>query len=188
MRPASGATRTSVCAGYTRTPVGHLSGGSGQSATFPTPEIVTEASTGSPTRVGEPVEASVTISGVGNVALWPEPPLKWPTGVRVYPAQTEVRVAPDAGRIAGSKTFQFLAGPDSSGSFGLPEVRYAYFNPTVGRYAVATSAPRGLAVGRGAEPRAARVVPPLLPSRGPLEVDRVTQRFGWPGWTMILLV
>src|SRR5207253_2990695 len=65
------------------------------------------------TRVGEPVEASITINGIGNVALWPppEPGLRWPAGFRSYPAQTEMRLAADAGRIAGSKTFHFLAVP-----------------------------------------------------------------------------
>ena len=28
------------------------------------------------TRVGEPLEASVTVTGIGNVALWPEPVLR----------------------------------------------------------------------------------------------------------------
>src|SRR5206468_4444405 len=71
------------------------------------------------TRVGEPVEASITINGIGNVALWPppDPGLRWPAGFRSYPAQTEMRLAADAGRIAGSKTFHFLAVPDSSGNF-----------------------------------------------------------------------
>jgi len=140
------------------------------------------------TRVGEPVEASVTVSGVGNVALWPEPPLSWPTGFRVYPAQTEVRIAPEAGRIAGSKTFQFLAVPDSSGNFVLPEVRYGYFDLGAGRYITATTAPRALAVAPGAEPRAARVLPPLLPSRGEVGVDRLTRQVGWEGWLAVLLV
>ena len=140
------------------------------------------------TRVGEPVEAAVTVSGVGNVALWPEPALRWPAGFRVYPAQTEVRIAPDAGRIAGSKTFQFLAVPDSSGNFVLPEVRYAYFDPNAGRYTAATAAPRALAVAPGAEPRAARVVPPLLPSRGEVAVDRLARQLGWEGWLVVLLV
>jgi len=140
------------------------------------------------TRVGEPVEAAVTVSGVGNVALWPEPALRWPAGFRVYPAQTEVRIAPDAGRIAGSKTFQFLAVPDSSGNFVLPEVRYAYFDPTAGRYTAATAAPRALAVAPGAEPRAARVLPPLLPSRGEVAVDRLARQVGWEGWLVVLLV
>ncbi|MFN2570149.1 MAG: BatD family protein [Gemmatimonadales bacterium] len=139
-------------------------------------------------RVGEPVEASVTIAGVGNVALWPEPALRWPTGFRVYPAQTEVRVATEAGRIAGSKTFHFLAVPDSSGNFVLPEVRYVYFDPAGGRYEVATAPPRALAVAMGAEPRAARVLPPLLPLQGELPADRLSRRFGWEGWLAILLV
>ncbi|HEY7193851.1 MAG TPA: BatD family protein [Gemmatimonadales bacterium] len=140
------------------------------------------------TRVGEPVEASVTVTGVGNVALWPEPPLRWPTGFRAYPAETEVRIAPQAGRIAGSKTFHFLAVPDSSGNFVLPEVRYAYFDATAGRYETATAPPRALAVARGAEPRAARVLPPLLPTHGEGAVDRVSRRLGWQGWLALALV
>src|SRR5438876_9098432 len=142
------------------------------------------------TRVGEPVEASITISGTGNVALWPppEPAIKWPTGFRVYPAQTEVRLATDAGRIAGSKTFHFLGVPDSSGNFVLPEVRYPYFDATAARYAIATAAPRALAVAPGAEPRAARVLPPLLPARGELAADSLSRRLGWQGWLALLLV
>jgi len=142
------------------------------------------------TRVGEPVEASITISGVGNVALWPppEPAIKWPTGFRVYPAQTEMHLETNAGRIAGSKTFHFLAVPDSSGNFVLPEVRYPYFDATTGRYEVATAAPRGLAVAPGAEPRAARVLPALLPARGEVPADSLSRRFGWQGWLALLLV
>ena len=141
-------------------------------------------------RVGEPVDASITISGLGNVALWPppEPGLKWPTGFRVYPAQTEMRLATEAGRIAGSKTFHFLAVPDSSGNFVLPEVRYPYFDATAGRYDVATAAARALAVAPGAEPRAARVLPPLLPPRGELPADSLSRRFGWQGWLALLVV
>ncbi len=142
------------------------------------------------TRVGEPVEASITISGTGNVALWPppEPAIRWPTGFRVYPAQTEVRLATDAGRIAGSKTFHFLGVPDSSGNFVLPEVRYPYFDATAGRYAMATAAPRALAVAPGAEPRAARVLLPLLPARGELAADSLSRHLGWDGWLALLLV
>jgi len=120
------------------------------------------------TRVGEPIDASVTITGVGNVALWPppEPAFRWPAGFRVYPAQTEVRLEPDAGRIAGSKTFHFLAVPDSSGNFVLPEMRYAYFDPVAGRYQLASAGPRALVVAPGAEPRAARVLAPLIAGVG----------------------
>src|SRR3989441_545713 len=108
------------------------------------------------TRVGEPVEAAVAINGVGNVALWPEPALKWPAGFRGYPAQTEGRIAAQGGRGARSQTFPFLAVPDSSGNFVLPAVRYPYFDAGTGKYETASTLPRGLAVAAGAEPRAAR--------------------------------
>ena len=140
------------------------------------------------TRVGEPIEAAVTLTGVGNVALWPEPALRWPAGFRVYPAQTEVRVASDGGRIAGSKTFRFLAVPDSAGSFVLPDVRYPYFDAVAGRYDAAVSRPRVLAVAPGAEPRAARVLPPLLARRGELWADQLDRRVGWGGWLAVALV
>ena len=146
----------------------------------------------SSTRVGEPIDATLTISGIGNVVLWPpptpEPVLRWPAGFRVYPAQTEVRVAPDAGRIAGSKTFHFLAVPDSSGNFVLPEVRYGYFDPGAGRYEVARAAPRALVVAPGAEPRAARVLPPVIARVGERPADRFGRRFGWQGWLAVLLI
>jgi hypothetical protein len=133
------------------------------------------------TRMGEPVEASATLTGLGNVALWPEPVLRWPTGFRAYPAQTEVRLAPRSGRIAGSKTFRFLAVPDSAGNFVLPDVRYSYFDVAAGRYAVAAAAPRVLTVAPGVEPLAARSLPPLLNS-GSLTEGRAERAFRAVGW------
>jgi hypothetical protein len=142
------------------------------------------------TRVGEPIDASVTIRGVGNVALWPppDPGLSWPAGFRVYPAQTEVQVAPEAGRVAGAKTFHFLAVPDSSGSFVLPQLRYPYFNPGSGRYEVASTRPQTVVVAPGAEPRATRVLPPVLPRIGAQSTDAMSRTVGWQGWLAILLV
>lgn len=139
-------------------------------------------------RVGEPIIVAVTVSGVGNVALWPEPVLRWPPGFRSYPAETEVRLAPTQGRIGGSKTFRFLAVPDSSGGFVLPDVRYDYFDVGTGRYQAAVAAPRVLAVAPGAEPRAARSLPPLLPRRDQPWADRLGRHLGAPGWLAVALL
>jgi SH3 domain-containing protein/oxygen tolerance protein BatD len=139
-------------------------------------------------RVGEPLVVAATVGGVGNVALWPEPVLRWPPGFRSYPAETEVRLAPTQGRIAGSKTFRFLAVPDSAGGFVLPDVRYDYFDVAAGRYQSAVAAPRVLAVAPGAEPRAARALPPLLPGRDEPWADRLGQRLGVPGWLAVALL
>jgi oxygen tolerance protein BatD len=140
------------------------------------------------TRVGEPIDVAATLTGVGNVALWPEPALRWPVGFRTYPAQTEVRLTPEQGRIAGAKTFHFLAVPDSGGGFVLPEVRYPYFDVVAGRYALAAAAPRVLAVAPGAEPRAARALPPLLARRDPAWAERASGWLGTSGWGMVVLV
>ena len=139
-------------------------------------------------RVGEPLEVAATISGVGNVALWPEPVLRWPPGFRSYPAETEVRLAPVQGRIAGSKTFRFLAVPDSAGSVVLPDVRYDYFDIGAGRFQVAAAAPRVLAVAAGAEPRAARALPPLLPRGAEAWADRLVRGLGRTGWLAVVLL
>jgi len=140
------------------------------------------------TRSGEPVEAAVTVDGVGNVALWPEPKVRWPAGFRAYPAQTEVRVAPQGGRIGGNKIFRFLAVPDSAGNFTLPEVRYPYFDPATGRFEMARSTPQALAVAPGVEPRAARLLPALMARRGELPADRLTRELAWEGWLGVLLL
>jgi len=101
-----------------------------------------------------------------------------------------VRLAPVQGRIAGSKTFNFLAVPDSAGSFVLPDVRYDYFDMSVGggRYQAALAAPRVLAVAPGAEPRAARSLPPLLPRGDESWADRVGRSVGLAGWLAIALL
>ena len=139
-------------------------------------------------RVGEPLEIAATITGVGNVALWPEPVLRWPPGFRSYPAQIEVRLAPQQGRVAGSKTFRFLAVPDSAGSFLLPDLRYDYFDVALGRYAAAAAAPRVLAIAPGAEPRAARALPPLLGARDESWAGRLFRRLGLGGWLAVALL
>lgn len=139
-------------------------------------------------RVGEPLEVAATVTGVGNVALWPEPLLRWPPGFRSYPAETGVRLAPMQGRIAGSKTFRFLAVPDSAGGFVLPDVRYDYFDVAAGRYQAAVAAPRVLAVAPGAEPRAARGLPPLLPRRDEPWADRLGRSLGLAGWLAVALL
>ncbi|MBI1967184.1 MAG: BatD family protein [Gemmatimonadetes bacterium] len=119
------------------------------------------AVTGGDTRVGEPMAVSATVTGMGNIVLWPEPVFRWPAGFRTYPAQTAVRLEPRNELIGGSKTFRYLVVPDSAGSFVLPEVRYPYYDIATGRYAVPGAAPRALAVEPGVEPRAARALPPL---------------------------
>jgi len=139
-------------------------------------------------RVGEPLEVAATLSGGGNVALWPPPALRWPGGFRAYPEETTVRLASSGGHVGGTKTFRYLVMPDSAGVFLLPEVRYPYYDASVKRYQVATLAARSFVASQGREPRAARSTPELLAPGGSDWSDALKAGL-WPlGWIAILFI
>src|SRR3989442_788728 len=138
-------------------------------------------------RVGEPFAMTATVSGSGNVALWPEPAIHWPRGFRPYPGETGMRITPRDGRIAGTKVFHYLVMPDSAGSFLLPEVRYPYYDLAAGGYPTAAVARRAPAAARGLEPRAARALPPLARGRAPGGGDGLARVFV-PGGGLVLFV
>ncbi len=138
-------------------------------------------------RVGEPIAVTATLSGVGNVALWPEPRIGWPAGFRSYAGETGTRVEARDGRIAGAKTFQYLVMPDSAGSFLLPAVRYPYYDLAAGEAAAATLAPRPLLVSAGLEPRAPRALPPLERGGGPVWTDELAHDLVPWGWLVLLV-
>ena len=138
-------------------------------------------------RVGEPITMTASVSGVGNVALWPEPAIRWPPAFRAYAGETGMRLEPRDGRIAGTKIFHYLVMPDSAGSFVLPEVRYPYYDLVAGDYRVATIAPRTFAVAPGVEPRAARALPPLASGDAPSWTDALVNGLIPWGWLALLV-
>ncbi len=138
-------------------------------------------------RVGEPIAMTATVSGAGNVALWPEPAIRWPRGFRPYPGETGMRITPRDGRIAGTKVFHYLVMPDSAGSFLLPEVRYPYYDLAAGDYRTATVAPRPLAVAPGSEPHAPRALPPLARGRVPAWPDQLARGLVPWGWLVLFV-
>jgi hypothetical protein len=143
--------------------------------------------TPSDTRAAEPVTAVATVTGIGNAPLWPEPAMQWPRGFRVYPTETSVRVEPQSGLVAGSKTFNYLVVPDSAGTFVLPEVRYPYYDFAAGAYVVARAAPQTVVVLAGPEPSVARALPPLLAGSREAWPDAVARGLMPWGWVAIIL-
>jgi tetratricopeptide (TPR) repeat protein len=110
-------------------------------------------------RQGEAFSAEITVRGAGNVALWPQPDLRWPVGFRVYPEAATEQLAMRDGRLTGAKTFKFMLVADSAGALALPPVRYPYYDLDDQRYrasagpsALVVVAPRGEAVASRAEP------------------------------------
>lgn len=141
-------------------------------------------------RVGEPVELAITLSGTGNPSLWPPPTLQLPPAFRSYSGEATTRISSLNGRVGGMKTFRYLLVPDSAGTFLLPAVRYPYFDSDAGEYRVIEVGARSIVAAPGADPQAARPLPPLLaPSSGARPwADEVAGALGLAGWLAIALL
>lgn len=139
--------------------------------------------------VGEPITVSVSLSGDGNVTLWPAPPVRWPAGVRVYPDQIDDHTDLVEGRLSGTKTFRYLVVPDSSGRLVLPALRYGFYDPGSRSFQVATAPASMLSIGPATEGNLARVSPPplLLDERPPL-AWRLVHRAPIPVAILLLLM
>ncbi len=84
--------------------------------------------------VGEAGMVVATVSGRGNVSLWPEPKIKWPGGLRVYPENVAVDLGPGEGKITGTKRFHYLIVADSAGVQRVPQPLYEYFDLGISDY------------------------------------------------------
>ena len=113
-------------------------------------------------RVGEGVAVELSVSGEGNLALWPAPEVTWPGTGRAYLERVEEHVTTNEGRIGGTKTFRHLLVPDSAGVLALPAVHYPYYDLAAGRYAEIGAGPTSIAVVRGGESAATAALPPGL--------------------------
>lgn len=97
------------------------------------------------TRSGDPVVLTVTVSGEGNVKLFPRPDIEIPWA-SVVAASDRVRVDSLGSRVRGSREFDYILTPLRSGNVVVPALHYSYFDPYRREYAVAESAPVELGV------------------------------------------
>lgn len=126
------------------------------------------------TRVGEPVELQVEVSGEGNVGQLQPPLLGDSTVWRTYPP-TEDFVPAGNGVTHGKKRFRYLLSPTRAGQLQTPQVRFSYFDPAVRQYKtltqegesvlVAAAAVAGAPTRLDTEPAGAAVDPKADPNR-----------------------
>lgn len=135
---------------------------------------------------GEAFNAELALSGEGNVALWPQPDVRWPAGVRVYPEAAGERTTVKDGRLGGTKTFKYLIVADSAGTLAVPAVHYPFFDPTTGRYAATDAAALELVVAPRGTTAASRAEPP--PIRMEERRAVATAIRSWlPDWAWLLI-
>ncbi len=119
---------------------------------------------------GELIEVGVVVEGDGNVALWPEPQVEWPAGVRAYRDQIDEEASVRQGRAGGLKRFHYNLLADSSGPIVLPTTRYAFFDPNLQRFSAATTPSATLPIAPARKAKLHRIRPGLgfVPSAPPL--------------------
>lgn len=135
--------------------------------------------------VGDARSFAVTILGRGNVALWPEPEFRWPTGLRVYPGEVEVAVERRGVDLEGHKTFHYLLVADSTGTYRVPPVDYAYFDWRTGRYVTLRSVPIDVRARVGSGRRVPAIAAPAPLGRAPFVFPVAFTALPWWGWVLI---
>ncbi len=135
--------------------------------------------------LGDASVVTAALTGRGNVALWPEPELTWPPGVRGYSEGVSVTLDPVGGLIGGTKVFRYLVVADSAGTHRIPTPSYPYFDLGTRRYTT-LRAPAIDIVARGEDPTGmtepSETRRPLLAAGNGRTTDRLVgtvPRWGW---------
>jgi len=137
---------------------------------------------------GGAATVEVAVSGEGNVALWPEPEVAWPAGLRVYPAGITIDGDMTEGRISGTKRFRYLVIADSAGAHLVPGVSYPFFDTRTDTYEVASAAGLRLVAPPGTVAAPTRPLPaPPLPRAAPSLADRAAALARWV-WVVVAVV
>lgn len=116
-------------------------------------------------REGAAATVTATLRGRGNVALWPEPVIDWPAGLRVYPGEVTVDVSERGDLVRGTKTFRWLVVADSAGTHRTAPPTLTYFDTDRGRYERLRAPPIELVAPPGVATIAPRAAPPPLRER-----------------------
>jgi len=153
------------------------------------------------TELGTPVTLRLTVDGRGNVKdlVLPRPAV--PPALKLYDPTTTDKTSTVRSRIQGKRTQEFLVLPQQTGTFEIPAMELAYFDPDTGRYERSRTSPLTLTVvpgagsstvasgpGRSDEPTARNVL--NATALRPLRVQAVLDRPQPPwrrGWFLALL-
>lgn len=113
---------------------GEFSGGVGQFAV--TASLDSARITGS-----QPATLTVKVSGTGNVRLIEKPAMGPVPELRILDPEVKESVQISGGTVRGTKTFGFPVLAQADGSYRIPAIRMAFFNPRTRAYYTAEAGP-----------------------------------------------
>jgi len=139
---------------------------------------------------GEAATLRFQVEGSGNLKWIDRAPELVVPGARVYPPQVKSDLKPGPAGITGSRTWEFVVVPQTSGTLEIPALTFSYFDPSTGRVQKSVTAPLPLRVAGGAP----GAVPPQMPGAGPVarggplalraDLERRPERGGASGRTV----
>ncbi|MCL2072359.1 MAG: BatD family protein [Marinilabiliaceae bacterium] len=100
-------------------------------------------------KANDGITIKTTISGAGNLRFATNPQIKYPVDFDVFDPKVTNNITQTAQGGKGSRTIETLIIPRHAGSFEIPAVEYAYFNPSTERYHTLRSQPIIINVERG---------------------------------------
>lgn len=99
--------------------------------------------------LGEAATLRFRVEGTGNLKWIERGPHVQLKGARVFPpqAKSELKATPEG--IAGSRTWEFVVVPETSGKVEVPPLSFSYFDPKAGQIMTADAGPLALRVEGG---------------------------------------
>lgn len=123
--------------------------------------------TAAPTEVaaGEPVTVRLEVEGVGNLQNLALPELGAIDGMKVFDPTTAAEVEVRDGRFGGRRSVEWVLVPERAGTFEIPAIEFAWFDPAAGAYRAQRAGPIAVVVNPGVPDAVAQqgVAPPHPP-------------------------
>ena len=116
--------------------------------------------------LGEAATLRFRVEGTGNLKWIERGPEVVAKGARVFPPQAKSDLRTTAEGISGSRTWEFVVVPETSGTVEVPALSFSYFDPSAGRIVTAETAPLALRV-EGGTVAAGLPSPPSARHRAP---------------------
>src|SRR3954454_5593306 len=114
-------------------------------------------------QIGDPIQVTTTISGLGNYDRVNAPLLEDDRGWHKYPPSSKFKQDDEVG-ISGTKTFETVISPNENKQ-NLPVLAFSYFDPAKERYVTLHSEPMAITVqGGAAAPNVAAQPPSSAPA------------------------
>ena len=113
--------------------------------------------------LGDPVTVRVVAEGQGNLRNLELPELGKIDGFKLFEPTRSEEVAIRDLRYGGSKTAEYVLVPERAGSFEVPPLAFAFFDPKAGQYVSMETAPIALTVLQGQGSAVAQAPAPPAP-------------------------